>query len=281
MTTTTLSSPADGLPITVHRWSPSGPPRGTVVVAHGMGEHALRYADFAAALTDRGLEVVAPDHRGHGRSAAATAPGDFGAGGWEGLVADLAALVDAAAAPVVLFGHSMGSLAAQQYAIEHDERLAGLVLSGSTCFDALPAPGDDAGGLESFNAPFEPARTPFDWLSRDPDAVDRYIADPLCGFDAGPEALAGMLGAAARIAEPAALAGLRRDLPVLVVAGDADPLNAGGTLIDALITRWREAGVGRIDRRLWAGGRHEMLNETNRGEVTSELVAWIDARTND
>lgn len=272
-----LDSPVDGLRIHVHAWPAQGPRRGTLVLAHGMGEHALRYAEFAGALTARGVDVLAPDQRGHGITAGATAPGDFGPGGWEGLVADLAALIDATAGPVVLFGHSMGSLAAQQYAIEHAESLVGLVLSGSTCFDAMTPPEDDAaGGLAAFNAPFEPARTPFDWLSRDAAQVDRYIADPLCGFDAAPDAMAGMFGAAQRIARPEALAGLRADLPVLVLAGDADPLNAGGTLVDALVARWQDAGVRRVDRVLYRDGRHEMLNETNRAQVTEELATWID-----
>ncbi|HSG87979.1 MAG TPA: alpha/beta hydrolase [Pseudomonadales bacterium] len=275
--TLTLTSAADGQALSALRWSAEGPIRGQVLVAHGMGEHAGRYAPFAQALAAQGFLVLAPDHRGHGHSIGPGGPGDFGSGGWEALVADMAQWLESfeTTVPTVLFGHSMGSLAAQQYACERDEHLAGLILSGSTCFDLLPVPEEGPAGLAAFNAAFEPARTDFDWLSADADQVDRYIADPLCGFDAAPDAMAGMFAAAARIATPAALGGLRADLPVLLLAGDADPLNAGGTLIEALADRWRDAGVERVDVRRHAQGRHEMLNETNRGEVITEVVNWI------
>lgn len=280
----TRTSAIDDLPLSAWRWQPHEDlkDRGTVVIAHGMGEHALRYDPFAQALAAAGMTVLAPDHRGHGASPGPLGLGDFGAGGWEALVADLALWIRLAHArdedlPVVLFGHSMGSLAAQQYCCEHEEALDGLVLSGSTCFDQLPVPEGEAAGLEAFNAPFEPARTAFDWLSRDPEQVDRYIDDPLCGFDVAEAGLRGMLAAAARIADPAVLAGLRADLPVLVVSGAADPLHGDGALIDMLVERWRGAGMQRIETKLYPGGRHEVLNETNRAEVMRELVAWIRA----
>lgn len=278
----TRTSAIDDLPLSAWRWRPGEAlaDRGTVVIAHGMGEHALRYDALARALAGAGLTVLAPDHRGHGASPGPSGLGDFGTGGWEALVADLALWIRLAHArdedrPVILFGHSMGSLAAQQYCCEHEETLDGLILSGSTCFDLLPIPEGEAAGLEAFNARFEPARTPFDWLSRDAQQVDRYIDDPLCGFDVAEAGLVGMRAAAARIADPAVLAGLRDDLPVLVVSGADDPLHGEGALIETLLQRWRAAGARRVEVKLYPGGRHELLNETNSEEVTNDLVQWI------
>ena len=256
-----------------------GDPRANVIIAHGAGEHARRYDEFAEALVRRDMSVWAVDHRGHGESIGDGEPGDFGEGGWEALVADLNNLTSHASdrhpgVPTILFGHSMGSLAAQQIMVDRSRLLDGVVLSGTTCFDALAEAAE--GGLEAFNAPFEPARTPFDWLSRDEARVDAYVADPRCGFDPSPEAFAGMFAAAARLADPAELRPIRNDLPVLVVAGDADPLNAGWTLIEQLVERLEGAGLTNVEVRRQVGGRHEPLNETDRDEVIAELVAWIE-----
>jgi alpha-beta hydrolase superfamily lysophospholipase len=177
--------------------------------------------------------------------------------------------------PVVLFGHSMGSLAAQCFAVERSRLLDGLVLAGSTCFDRLPPAAEGEDPLAAFNAPFAPARTPWDWLSRDPERVDAYAADPLCGTSVSPEGLAGLRASAERLADPALLRRIRRDLPVRLDAGDADPLNAGGTLLTELAERWRQAGVRELELRLWPGARHELLQETNRDEISAELVRWI------
>lgn len=282
-----FTSNADGTEIHIYRWRGPADPRGLVVIAHGMGEHALRYHAFAQALNGAGFDVWALDHRGHGATGDGMPGGlgDFGGtddvSGWDALVADLGQLIGRARergrdAPMFLFGHSMGSFAAQQYCIDHSRGLDGVILSGSTAIDQiLPAEGGEPVGLEAFNAPFEPARTPFDWLSRDESQVDAYIADDHCGFDASPEAMAGMAAAAQRLADPDQLRRIRSDLPVLLVAGDADPLNGELALLKLLEQRWRDAGVRRIDTCYYPGGRHEMLNETNAAEVTRDILSWL------
>lgn len=263
-------------------WPPSEDARANVIIAHGAAEHARRYDELADALSRRAIAVWALDHRGHGASAG-TGPGSFGEGGWEGLVADLNQLTSHACeshpgAPTILFGHSMGSLAAQQIMVGRSRILDGVVLSGTTCFDAL-AEAATQGGLASFNAPFEAAgegRTGFEWLSRDPVRVDAYVADPRCGFDLAEDAVLGMFTAAAALADPDTLRRIRSDLPVLIVAGDADPLNAGWTLIEALESRLRQAGLADIIVERRAGARHEPLNEIDRAYVLELLVNWIE-----
>lgn len=264
----------DQWPIVAWHWQVVSP-RAVLVISHGMAEHALRYERFAAALMARGFDVWAMDHRAHGRTSGPAGLGDFGEGGWDALVDDLDQLVDIAAAagpglPLFLFGHSMGAAAAQQFAPTGSEKIDALVLSGSTLRD----PGEE---VPPYNLSFEPARTQYDWLSRDAAEVDRYIADPLCGFE-GQTVRNGMDRTDPRRVDPARLQHIRPDLPVLLLAGDADPVNRNLQGIDYLEQRWREAGVLQIDRHIYEGGRHEMLNETNRDEVTSNLINWLEAR---
>jgi alpha-beta hydrolase superfamily lysophospholipase len=273
-----FESRADGLSIQAYAWRAVGPTRGGVVLAHGAAEHALRYERFARALGAAGLEVWAADHRGHGRSVGPRGLGDAGTGGWAGLVADIVQLVRHARAarsglPLALFGHSMGSFAVQALCLDHASEIDAAILSGSTLLD-VPEPGAAPAPFAP-NAAFEPARTPYDWLSRDPAEVDAYIADPCCGFDKVPvwSLLGGM--DARRMADPAALKQIRADLPVLIVSGSDDPLHRGLRGLDLLEKRWREAGVRRIDVRTYPGARHELTNELNRDEVTRDVSAWI------
>jgi alpha-beta hydrolase superfamily lysophospholipase len=266
-------SAADGWPIHGYRWATPSPARATVVIAHGMAEHALRYGRFASALNGAGFDVVAMDHRGHGRTLGPEGFGDFGAAGGDGLVSDIGQLIELErtrnpARPVVLFGHSMGAGAAQQFAPAGSARIAALILSGTT----LRRPGEP---IPDYNAAFEPSRTKYDWLSRDPAEVDKYVADPLCGFE-GQVVRNGFDRNDPRRSDPVRLARIRRDLPVLIVVGDADPVHRNLDGVRYLEQCWRDAGVQRIDKLIYAGGRHEMLNETNRDAVTADIIAWLN-----
>jgi alpha-beta hydrolase superfamily lysophospholipase len=277
---------SDETPIRTYRWSGSAPTRGIVQIAHGMGEHALRYRPVAHALVDAGYTVYANDHRGHGeRASRANALGDFGAAGFPVLVDDMVKVTQIAreadnAKPLVLLGHSMGSFAAQLYLLDHSELLDGVVLSGTTALDLLGAAA--ASGrwkLEDLNASFEPARTPFDWLSRDPDVVDAYIADPLCGFNVNAESYGSLFAVAPRLAAAEQLGLIRRDLPTFLFAGELDPVNAKLTWFQPLIDRYRQAGLTDVSWHVYGNARHEMLNEINRSEVVANLRAWIDRVT--
>lgn len=266
----------DGVVIAARHWPAHGETRQVLVLAHGMGEHAARYREPLAPLADDGVAIYAPDHRGHGATAPEGAHGDLGAGGFAAIVDDLAVLTRRAAAehpdvPIVLFGHSMGSFAAQAFATRHGGLIDGLALSGSAALEILlqaMAGSGGGGGLEAFNAPFEPARTPFDWLSRDEREVDRYLADPWCGFSVD---VAGQMSMAALAPQMADVAALPAGLPVYILSGLDDPLAAA---IEPLIARYRAAGAA-VATDLYPGGRHEMLNETNREEVVANLAAWL------
>lgn len=270
--------------IAAYRWDPTGEPTAIVQVTHGMGEHALRYGHLAATLTDLGYVVYAQDHRGHGRTAGSPeALGQVGADGWTELVQDIGRLTTVAreahpGLPVVLLGHSMGSFATQQHLLDHSGDVDAVALTGTAVLDLLePALDlDQPLDLAMFNAPFEPARTEYDWLSRDEAQVDLYVEDPLCGFGLDGDAGKQMFVAARALADPDRVGATRRDLPVYVAVGEHDPVNGQLALSQALVDRYTAAGLD-VTYRVWPGGRHEILNETNRDEVEADLTAWIGA----
>ncbi|MFJ8435526.1 alpha/beta fold hydrolase [Kitasatospora sp. NPDC094019] len=273
----TLPSPG-GIRLHVRTWAPEGPARAVVQIAHGMGEHSGRYARLADALTAVGCAVYAGDHRGHGLTMHA-GRGRLGPDGWNELVADLARITAVAerrhpGAPVVLLGHSLGSFAAQQYTLDHAARLSGLALFGTTALDHLARGLTGTGPqlLAALNEPFRPARTPADWLSRDADAVDAHLADPLCGFTLDAAGLAGLVAAAPRLTDPS---WVRPDLPVAVFAGEDDPLTAGLVPADLVARRYQHVGFTDVVHHSYPGARHELLHETNHEEVTADLLAWL------
>jgi alpha-beta hydrolase superfamily lysophospholipase len=264
------------------RWDSSGPVRGVIQIAHGMGEHMARYAETIAALSAAGLTVYANDHRGHGRTAPDKAHlGDFGEGGFELLVEDMARLsriakTDNPDKPFILLGHSMGSFAAQQYVLNRSREIDALVLSGSGTLDGLTKlPTSATPGSDVLNQNFEPARTPFDYLSREPSVADAFMNDPLCFAALQPKSFASFLAAAPRLADPSNLRVIRDDLPIYLFSGSADPIGQQLEGVHQLIHRYEDAGLYDISHDFYEGGRHEMLNEINRVEVRERLLAWI------
>jgi alpha-beta hydrolase superfamily lysophospholipase len=270
---------ADGAKIFTHRWLPSGPVRGVLQISHGMGEHALRYRAPLQSLLESGIAIYANDHRGHGRTARNKEElGDFGPLGFAGVVDDMARLSRIArqenpGKKLVLMGHSMGSFAAQIFVVDHSDLIDGFILSGSAAFDMLQNP---RGGLSTIGEGMGKTRTPFDWLSRDDAEVDAYIADPLCGFTVNDPSRASMFASGAAAVDPKALSRIRKDLPFYIFAGDKDPINADLSRLWPLVERYRAAGISDIATDFYPGGRHEMLNETNRDEVVANLKNWIE-----
>ena len=274
----------DGTEIIGYRWDPAGQPRGAVQLTHGMGEHVQRYGALARALTGHGLVAYGQDHRGHGGTArSADELGQLGPDGWTQLVGDIDLLVsrihdEQPGLPLVLLAHSMGSFAVQQYLLDHSDRVDAVVLTGTTALDQLePALDlDKPIDLAMFNAAFEPARTEFDWLSRDEAIVDAYVADPRCGFGIDTDAAKDMFAGARRMADPGQVAAVRPDLPLYIGAGELDPVNANLALLNVLVDRYRAAGLTDVTVRTYPGARHEILNETNRDQVEADILDWID-----
>ncbi len=292
----------DGAALFVHRFLPEGQPTGVVHIAHGMAEHGARYARFAEALTLKGYAVYADDHRGHGKTSPAADDRGFVSrqGGWARLVRDQAQLIEHEkqqhpGLPVIVFGHSMGSFLVQSYLLDRSKEVAAAILSGSGGKPGLLA---QAGRLvarierlrlgergrsalltalsfDDFNKRFAPTRTGFDWLSRDPAEVDKYVADPACGFAVTTTLWIDLLDAAAANADPARQKGVRSDLPIYLVAGARDPVGEMGKGVLRLEAEYKGAGIKSVTCKLYPDARHEILNETNRDEVTAAITAWL------
>jgi len=263
---------ADGAGLAGFRWSGSGRPKAAIQLAHGAGEHAMRYFERLRPIIDGGYVVYAADHRGHGMTSGMTTLGDFGPGGAPAAVDDMAVLARLIreredGLPLVLFGHSMGAMFSQAWLLEHSALIDALVLSGT----AGPSPIR----TEGLNEGLKPQRTPYDWLSRDNAEVDKYIADPFCGIRFTPESQASFVTLRERRLDAEALAKVKPGLPVYIFVGDADPINARLERLTPLVDAYKTAGLN-VTLKVYPGGRHEMLNETNRAEVVRDLKAWLD-----
>lgn len=290
------------------RWSSEqgGSPRAVVQIAHGMAEHGGRYAHVAQALVDAGYVVYAADHRGHGQSAQSDADLGYFADhdGWQRVIADMFVLNQRIASehPTLrrfLIGHSMGSMLARDYLTLHGDSVQAVVLSGTSAptgalakVGALIAKGErfrigargrskllEAMSTGDYNRQFRPNRTAHDWLSRDEEQVDRYIADPRCGFDFTVQGWIDVLSGVQRIEDATLIAHIPHQLPVILMSGSRDPLGKNGRGIEAVAQLFRSAGMKHVDVKLYPDARHEIFNETNRAEVIGDLVTWLNARS--
>ncbi|MFI8373976.1 lysophospholipase [Pseudomonas helleri] len=285
----------------VNQWLPEGAPKGIVLLAHGMAEHSGRYGRLGTALCEAEWGLYAHDQRGHGKTAEHHTQGHFAdEGGWSAVISDVGTLHQHIAqnhpgVPVFLLGHSMGSYIAQAYLMAHSDRLQGVILSGSNFqpvalyraasliarFERRRQGAKGRSALiewlsfGSFNKAFKPNRTPFDWLSRDPDEVDAYARDPLCGFRCTNQLWVDLLDGLQQISKASNLTRIDCDLPLLVIGGVCDPVSQGKRLED-LANALRSAGSQHLQLNLYPQARHELFNEINRDEVTAEMIHWLD-----
>lgn len=292
---------SDGHRINVFNWdSTSDPkPRGLIQILHGLGDHASRYQRFAQACNANGLSVVAHNHRGHG---AAEGFGHFAdSNGWDKVIADVLQVRQHVAdtypdVPVILLGHSMGSFVAQSFVMRHGGNYAALILSGSTLAPRIELRISNIAaklaatltgkrrvskllnhmGLGKMNDRFKPARTDYDWISRDEAEVDRYVADPFCGGEFSNQLWYDLTRGMLEITAEAAIQSVRSDLPIFILGGECDPVG-GKKGLQRLAEAYRITGHDAVTVTIYPGGRHEMLNETNRDEVTSDIINRVNA----
>jgi len=293
----------DDVELFVYRWLPAGKPKAVVQIAHGLAEHAGRYARLAQSLTDAGFAVYSNDHRGHGQTCKDRDQlGFFGArNGWRSCLDDLWMLnrhiaTEHPGIPIALLGHSMGSTMAEQFMAEHGDALAGVVLSGSSGQPTmLAAVGRLITRIErwrvgptghsklahaltfgAFNKQFAPARTAFDWLSRDPGEVDKYVGDPLCGFPASVQLWIDLLDGGKTASSPVKRGRIPKTLPIYVISGSRDPVSGNTKQLQKMLASYRAAGLQNVEHRFYPGARHELFNETNREEVARDLIEWLE-----
>lgn len=295
---------ADGKKIVYHRWLPEKKEvRGVFQIIHGMAEHSLRYRWFASVLTDQGYAVYADDHRGHGKTAGSREkishlePGDA-----ERMIEDegrLTALIstDFPARPIVIFAHSMGSLIGRVYLGRFGSKVHAAVICG-TAYKPAPvrlmaravawsqmkllgarhrSPFLTRLTFGAYNRYFE-KRTLFDWLTRDQEEVDRFIADAQCGQLCTTGFFYTLFTLVSVASEARTIRSTPRDLPLFFIAGDKDPVGGYGKEIKELNKAFQNQGFKDTSLKLYAGARHELTNEINRDEVVDDLLHWLSSR---
>lgn len=298
-----LFSPIDRLRLSGLCALPQGQPVGIVQLVHGMSEHKERYLPLMRFLTSLGYCCYIHDHRGHGASV--RAPEDLGyfyRGGAHALVEDTFEVTQLAkrqhpALPYFLLGHSMGSFYARQYLCEWGDELDGAIIMGTgyqpkalvqlarticrvlAVFHGWHYRSKLVARLSflGYNKGLE-GRTAHDWLNRDPVEVDRYRADERCTFIFTLNAYYSMFSGILRLYDPALLARVPKDLPLLFLAGDADPVGEQGAGVKRAVKSLLDAGVKNIEVKLYPSARHELLVELNREEVFADIGDWLERR---
>ena len=284
---------------------PDGQPRGVVQIAHGIAEHIDRYDGFMKFLADNGFVAVGNDHLGHGKSA--SHPSEKGIfdekDGWMRAVEDMNKLHELISAefpgvPYIFFGHSMGSFLTRTYLIRYPDTpdLAVICGTGNQAKASVSAaygiaegavklggprqPGERLNEIAfgAYNKAIEDPRTDYDWLSRDPEIIDRYIADPDCGFIPTVSMFRDMMYGIMYITDPENLAKMNKELPVMFIAGWKDPVGDYGKGVKRAFKAFCDAGMKHVRIKLYPDARHELLNELNKDEVMGDILKWIDEK---
>lgn len=293
-----------GASVFTYVWLPEGETKAVLQISHGMVETAARYERLAGVLTAAGFAVVANDHLGHGK----TAPDLEGVGHLEKgdfdkmvrVVHDLTGWIKErfAGKKVFLLGHSMGSFIVQYYIENYGSEIDGVILSGTAGKDAtvpvmavlvdiltaIRGAKTRAKWLNDFqfggyNKLFSPNRTPADWLSRDEAEVDKYIANPYCGAVATYGFFQALTDGLNHIHREDWLARIPKDLPIYLYAGKKDPVGKFNKTIFWLVQKYKSLGIKDVQYKFYPGGRHEMLNETNRDEVMADILKWLSEKS--
>ena len=223
--------------------------------------------------------------------------------GWDHVVRDMHKLHELLTEeypelPCFLFGHSMGSFLARTYIIRYPDELTGAIICGTgQQSPALVGAGKAMAGMicglrgvkhksdmlnktafGKYNEGFETVRTPCDWLSRDKANVDKYIADPLCGFVPTAGLFRDMMGGISFIGKPENIEKMRKDLPVFFIAGDKDPVGENGKGVQKAYDLFKGAGMKDVTLKLYPDCRHELLNELNKDEVMADILGWLNEK---
>lgn len=296
----------DQVDIFVRQWVAVENPVAVLQLAHGMAEHSMRYASFAQACNDQGMIVIANDHRGHGRTGEkAGLMGYFSeTDGFDRVVDDLYWIngwikEQFPQLPVFLMGHSMGSFLTRRYLQKYGDSIQGAIIMGSggdpgvaANFGKLvarwhmrkdptkPSTILDKLSFGSFNKGIKDPETKFDWLSRDPLAVAKYMEDPYCGMVCSSGFFYDLFTGLGLIHDPKLIERIPKDIPLLVLSGAEDPVGKNGKGVREFVSQYEQAGLTDIKTILYPGARHELLNEENRTEVIADICLWLQKQIN-
>lgn len=299
-----IPSSRPGATLNVLLCLPEGRPRAVLQMTHGMVEYIGRYEQLACWLADRGVAAVGHDHLGHGGSVVSREEyGYFGRPDGNRLLLDdihrvtrwAKALPELEGLPWFLLGHSMGSFYARQYLCEYGGELQGAILMGTGWQPRAAARAGralchllaafhgwryrsklvDSMAFGSYNRSFRPARTSKDWLNRDEKEVDRYLSEERCSFRFTLNGYDSLFTALERLCDKELLARAPKDLPVLFLSGDDDPVGDRGRGVQKAAQSLRDAGMRRVELKLYPEARHELLVELNRQEVFADIGSFI------
>lgn len=284
---------------------PDAEPRAIVQIIHGIAEYVDRYDEFMSFLADNGIIAVGTDHLGHGKSIESEEQTGFFAydNGWDYVVRDeevlrLAMHENYPELPIIVFGHSMGSFMARTLLIRYPDAFNAAIISGTGNQGAALVNGglfmgNLVTGLKgahhyskflnnlafgSYNKIYDNPKTEYDWLSRDEANVQKYIDDPLCGFIPSCSLFRDMMTGVKFITNKKNLTAMNKDMPVYFMSGDMDPVGECGKGVQKAYNNFLEAGMKDVSIKLYPGGRHEMLNEINKDEVYTDILAWLDSK---
>jgi alpha-beta hydrolase superfamily lysophospholipase len=292
----------DDTPLTVYFWD-CEKPKGIVHIVHGMGEHAARYDDFAAFLNEHGYLVRSSDLRGHGKTAGSIEKVGLFAmeDGWNKVVKDIEFLNKTFSAkndlPIIMLGHSMGSFILRTLMFTFPNSGDAYILSATAGHPGLMGVlGKGLAGINTslmgkknrtqmmtklafgdFNKKYD-KRTEKDWLSRDTEVVDKYIADPFCMQIFTSQFFSDMLEGILEINKETNIDKIAKHKPMYLFAGDMDPVGNYGKGPVEVFEKFKKVGVEDIELKIYPEGRHEMLNEINKDEVYNDLLLWLDKR---
>lgn len=293
---------ADGHEMPLYYWAAPKDAKAILLIAHGMSEYALRYDFIATTFNHAGYAVYAFDERAHGKAVASLDEQGVAKPGWfYQQIADIGLAIAALrkkhpAKKIFLLGHSMGSFLGQRYFQLHGNNIDGLVLSATNGKpDPLLGAGIGLAWLQKklygvtyksklidelsfgkFNAAFKPNRTTNDWLSRNELEVDKYVADPKCGFVCTASFYYDFFVGIRDAFKKQNLQLIPLNVPVYAFAGDKDPVGLNGNGFLHLVKSWKGVGVKDISYHLYRDGRHEMMNEINRDEVIGNVINWLN-----
>lgn len=286
-------------------WIPETEIRGVLQIAHGMVEFIDRYDQFASFMASHGFYVVGNDHLGHGKSITDEAQLGYFAkhNGNFCVLGDMQQLRDNTQkkypdVPYFLLGHSMGSFLAQQFIEKYGVGLNGAIIMGTgyqpiATLDlaiGLTAVFQQAKGghyrsttinnmaLGSYNVKFEPGRTKCDWLTRDEAIVDAYIANPLNQFIFTINGYYNLFRCMRYSQRQENLNKISKDLPILVVSGENDPVGEFGKGPKIVADTYKAIGISDVTLKLFPNDRHEILNELDKEAVDYYLLEWIEKR---
>ena len=284
------------------KWTPEQPPKAVIQLVHGIAERITRYDRFANYLNDLGFVVVGEDHMGHGDSIGEDGIRGYFHGGWVNGVQDTYQLLEDTKKeypdlPYVLFGHSMGSFMVRTILAKYPESgISAAIICGTGWQPSFALPalikvlegickknGEETPNQKihdlvfgGYNKRIPNPRTTKDWLSRDEEIVDRYVAAPSCGFVASCGLMRDMIIGIRYVQTPANLANMKKYLPVLFIAGDADPVGPYGKGVEKAAKAFRKSGMVNVTVKLYPEARHEILNEINYREVFEDIREWLD-----